>query len=191
MYPIYNEVPSSSLIKLFLDPTDSDYVDSILYGQEVDAPPVPDCAFFQLTEEEKNAFGSLDLGKYDDYWNYDPFLKFLKLIDYDDSSNKLDYYLESHKHFYHLELELESTITYRVTAILGKKECVGFNSDEVCYGINGYRLPIELEYIWNQIEKVLEKYPQHINKFVALFRKQILYYYRISKRKNGDLFLLS
>ncbi|VAX35490.1 hypothetical protein MNBD_UNCLBAC01-1168, partial [hydrothermal vent metagenome] len=71
MYPAYQEVPALSLTKLFLEPQNPDYVDSIIYGEEgnnkqYDALIVPDCRFFKLTENEKKELGYLDLGKGND-----------------------------------------------------------------------------------------------------------------------------
>lgn len=196
MYPLYHELPASNLLKLFLDPLNSDYVDKIVFGQEnvigsESNSSIPDSKYFKMNENEKEEYGVLDLGKGFDFFNYNPFLKFLKLSENNNEIIELEKYLESHEKFYELQLDPEPTITSRRTVIFGKNEYIGFASENVCYGISGYRLPIELKYIWNQIESIFDKYTTHIDQFMKLFREEIIYYYRIYIRGNGDLFMMT
>lgn len=194
MYPIYVEITAPNLVKLFLDPMNAEHVDKIVFEDEYlpgaySEIPVPDSIYFKLTENERTESGVIDLGKDLDFYNYNPFLKFLSLSKLEMAIDELEVYLGSHEAFYELKLNAEPTITSRVTVIHGEKSLMGFDTDKVCYGISGYRLPVELKYIWNQIEAVFTKYPDHIEQFMELFRNEIIYYYRIYIRKNGDLFM--
>jgi hypothetical protein len=138
--------------------------------------------------------GGLSLGKYPSWDEEAPFAHFLALKHEEGLPHVLESEADPDTELARWQALSRDTVSLRSATATYRSSSghaiLGFDTDVVCYGINGHRTPDELRAIWETARRAMARFPRHRDRLVARFAPFLTYYEGCALRGSADIYLV-